>query len=184
MMEQNRDIGARIKELREIYEFTELELAKELDVTVDEYQAFEKGEKFVPPSLLHEIAVKFDVDIGLLITGEESKLNIFTVTRKGEGTIVNRRQQYIYENLGTNFIHKKVEPFVVTVDPIEEVDKPKQHAHPGQEFNYVLEGSIRFYIHDNEIDLHVGDSIFFDSKYKHAMKALNQERAKFIAIII
>ena len=44
--------------------------------------------------------------------------------------------------------------------------------------------TLKFYIHNNEITLNEGDSIFFDSSHRHAMVALNDEKAKFLAIIM
>ena len=37
---------------------------------------------------------------------------------------------------------------------------------------------------EDEITLNEGDSIFFDSSHRHAMVALNDEKAKFLAIIM
>lgn len=182
MKETIKDIGSRIKELRKISGFTTSEIATEFNIPEDEYIQYENGEKDIPASILYEIAHKFKVDMGLLLTGEETRMNIFNVTRKGKGVSVERRKQYKYENLGEKFIHKKGETFIVTVEAKEE--KPKTNSHPGQEFNYILEGSIKFYIHDNEIILNEGDSIFFDSTYEHAMKALNNKQAKFLALIL
>ncbi len=79
--------------------------------------------------------------MGLLLTGEETRMHIFTVTRKGNGVRVERRKQYKYENLAEKFIHKKAEPFVVTVKPRIDQDKPTTNSHPGQEFNFVISGS-------------------------------------------
>jgi quercetin dioxygenase-like cupin family protein len=39
-------------------------------------------------------------------------------------------------------------------------------------------------IDGHEITLNEGDSIYFDSGYKHAMKALNNEQVKFLAIVL
>ena len=61
----------------------------------------------------------------------------------------------------------------------------KAHVHTyNKEYNYVLEGSLKIYIHNNEIVLNEGDSIFFDSTHRHAMIALNDKPAKFLAVII
>ena len=73
--------------------------------------------------------------------------------------------------------------FIVTVDPKEDA-VPSLNTHPGQEFNYVLEGSLKIYIHNNEIVLNEGDSIIFDSNHRHAMIALNDKKAKFLAVIM
>jgi quercetin dioxygenase-like cupin family protein len=109
-------------------------------------------------------------------------MHIFTITRKDEGVSVERRKQYQYEGLAPNFIHKKAEPFVVTVEPQSNQDSTP-NSHPGQEFDYVLEGSLKVIIHDNEIILNEGDSIYFDSNYNHSMQAVGDKAAKFLAII-
>jgi transcriptional regulator with XRE-family HTH domain len=184
LKENNKDIGNRIKELREILDISSEELSNGLKISKEKYLAYENGERDIPASILYEIAQRFNVDMGLLITGEDTKMHIFTITRRGEGTSVDRRKQYCYENLASKFIHKKVEPFIVTVDPSKYDNKPSESTHLGQEFNYILEGSLMICINDNEIILNKGDSIFFDSKYLHYMKALNNEIAKFLAIII
>lgn len=182
MNEKTKEIGVRIKELRELSNITVEEMAKYLGVPEETYKRYETGEEDIPASILFEAAHKLGVDMGLLLTGEEARMHIFTVTRKGKGVKVERRKQYKYEALAEKFIHKKAEPFIVTVEPRK--DKPEMNSHPGQEFNYILEGTIRFYIHDNEIILKEGDSIFFDSSYPHAMEALNNKKAKFLAIIM
>jgi hypothetical protein len=64
------------------------------------------------------------------------------VTRNGEGVEVERREQYKYQNLAGNFVHKKAEPFIVTVEPHQ--DKPSIYSHPGQEFDYVLREPSRY----------------------------------------
>ncbi|MDR3291600.1 MAG: helix-turn-helix domain-containing protein [Methanobrevibacter sp.] len=184
LKENNKDIGNRIKELREILNISIEELTNKLEIPKEKYIAYENGERDIPASILYEIAQKFNVDMGLLITGEETRMRIFTITRKGEGSSVDRRKQYDYENLSSKFIHKKAEPFVVTVDPLNYNDKPNQSTHLGQEFNYILEGSLMVCINNNEIVLNEGDSIFFDSSYPHYMKSLNNKIAKFLAIIL
>ncbi len=40
------------------------------------------------------------------------------------------------------------------------------------------------YIHDNEIVLDQGDSIFFDSSYAHAMEALGDHPAKMLVLVM
>ena len=90
--------------------------------------------------------------------------------------------QYDYRHLAFTFKDKLADPFMVTVLPNQ--SDLVLHSHDGQEFNYVLEGSLKIYIHNNEIVLNEGDSIFFDSTHRHAMIALNDKPAKFLAVII
>jgi quercetin dioxygenase-like cupin family protein len=83
-----------------------------------------------------------------------------------------------------NFIHKKAEPFLITVAPRADGAKPEVNAHPGQEFDFVIEGTLRVFISHQEIVLEAGDSLFFDSGYDHAMEAVGDRPAKFLAVIL
>lgn len=182
MTEKIEEVGSRLRELRELSKVSAEEMADYLSVPVEKYNCYEDGKLDIPASVLIGLARKFDVDMGLLLTGEEPKMNIFTVTRKGEGGEVERTKQYKYQSLAEKFIHKKAEPFIVTVDPKE--GKPSAYSHIGQEFSYVLEGTLKMYIHDNEIVLNAGDSIFFDSSYKHAMEAMNNRPASLLVVVM
>ncbi|MGE5458658.1 MAG: helix-turn-helix domain-containing protein [Methanococcaceae archaeon] len=182
MKEKMKEIGSRIFELRDLSEISVEEMAEYLNIDAETYKEYEEGKSDIPASILYEIAHKFNVDMGLLLTGEETRMHIFTITRKSKGAAVERREQYKYENLAEKFIHKKAEPFIVTVEPKDEI--PSKNSHPGQEFDYVLEGTLKIYIHNNEIILNEGDSIFYDSSYAHAMEALNDKPAKFLAIVM
>lgn len=182
MQEKIIEIANRIKELREVSDIAPDEIASVMDISVETYLKYENAEADIPASILLEIANFFKVDMSLLLTGESPRMNVFTVTRDGKGVSVERRSQYKYQALAEKFIGKKIEPFVVTAEPKD--GEPTLHSHPGQEFNYILEGSLKIYIHSNEVILNPGDSIYFDSTYPHAMKALDGKPAKFLAIIL
>jgi transcriptional regulator with XRE-family HTH domain len=184
MKEKIKEIALRIRELRELYNISVQDMADHLQISEYHYQEYENGTMDIPASILFEIAQKLGVDMGLLLTGEETRMHIFSVTRNGKGVEVERQKHYKYENLAEKFIHKKSEPFVVTVEPKSNINRPPTNSHPGQEFDYVLEGILKIYIHENVIVLNEGDSIFFDSSYEHAMEALENQPVKFLAIVM
>lgn len=120
----------------------------------------------------------------MLLGGDNQKLRIFSIVRNGKGLKLERRKQYRYESLANNFIHKKAEPFIVTVDPDPGHALMEFNSHPGQEFNYVVKGKMMSIIDGHEIILGEGDSVYFDSGYSHAMKALEDEPVKFLAVVL
>mgnify|MGYP001293465075 CR=1 FL=1 len=184
MQEKIREIAARVRDLREISGITPADLASSLGIPASVYARYEAGTEDIPASLLHEIAGCLKVDLTVLLTGEAPRMRIFAVTRKGKGVDVERRRQYHYQSLAANLIHKKAEPFLVTVDPKPAGTPVQTNSHPGQEFDFVLEGTLRVVIHDNEIELNEGDSLFFDSNYAHGMQALGGRPCRFLAIIM
>ena len=183
MSEQIKQIAARINELREISGVSPETLAKDLEVSYETYRDYESGNTDIPVGFLYKMANKFNIELAAILTGDAPKLHSYSVVRKGKGIVIERRKQYKYQHLAYNFIHKKAEPFLVTVEP-EAVDSPIQfNSHPGQEFNYVLEGTVKIIINGYELILNEGDSLFFDSNINHGMKALGNKPTKFLAII-
>lgn len=183
MSEQIRQISERIKGLREILGISVESLSKELNIAEETYLEYESGNVDIPVSFLYKIATRFDVELSEILTGEAPKLRTYSVVRKDKGVSVERRKDYKYQSLAYNFVNKKIEPFLVTVEP-DSNDEIHYNSHPGQEFNYVIEGTLKVLINGHEIILNEGDSLFFDSGEKHGMKTLNGKVAKFLAVII
>lgn len=184
MIEKIQLIAERIKELREIAGMSAENFALELNVETALLLNYESGTTDIPIGFLYKVAHKFNMELSALLRGDQPKLHVYAVVRKGKGLNVDRRRQYKYENLAYNFIQKKAEPFIVTVTPDAENLPLEFNSHPGQEFNFVLEGTLMIVVDGHEIILNEGDSVYFDSGYQHAMKALNNHKARFLAIIV
>jgi mannose-6-phosphate isomerase-like protein (cupin superfamily) len=184
MTEKIKQVATRIRALREIAGESVETLAAAFTMTPEEVRRYENGEADIPVGYLYEIAGRYRVELTALLTGEEPRLHHFSVVRAGEGPSVERRQAYRYQDLAYNFVHKRVEPFLVTAEP-HPGDRPESfNHHPGQEFNYVLEGTLKVVIGKNEVVLTPGDALYFDSGQDHAMVALNGRPAKFLAVIL
>lgn len=182
MNEQLKDIGLRLRCLREDMEVPEKEMAEKLGVDIDTYSAYENGERDFSFSLIYNAAEILGVDVLELISGSSPSLNMCCMVKKGKGYSVKREDEYDYKHLAFTFRNKKSEPFLVTITPDNET--PVLHAHEGQEFNYILSGKARFYIGDISYELTKGDSVYFDSSNPHAMIALGDKEAHFIAVVI
>jgi mannose-6-phosphate isomerase-like protein (cupin superfamily) len=184
MIEEMKQIARRIREIREISDIPAERMAANLDVSLDQFLHYESGEADIPVSFIFKVAQWFNIELSVLMGGDNPKLHIYGIVRNGKGLNLERRKHYKYENLAYNFIHKKAEPFLVTVDPDPAKEPADFNSHPGQEFNYVLEGSMQIIIDNHEITLNEGDSIYFNSGFKHKMKALDNKRVRFLAVIL
>lgn len=184
MLEHIKQIATRIKGLRDISGLSSEEMATRLNIPLEVYQSFESGNVDIPVSFLYEISNKFNMELTAILTGEDPKLHSYALVRRNKGVSVERRKEYNYQSLAYNFADKKAEPFLVTAQPEPEDSPVNLNSHPGQEFNYVLQGTLKIIINDNEIILNEGDSVYFDSSLSHGMKALNGKPSSFLAIII
>ncbi|MCQ2217077.1 MAG: cupin domain-containing protein [Paludibacteraceae bacterium] len=182
MNEQIKQIAERLKGLRDALEVSEQELANVCSISKEEYIAFESGEKDIPVSILHRISQKYGIEMTSLLFGEDPHMRSYYLTRKGQGTAMERSKAYKYQSLAAGFINRKSDPYVVTVEPN---DKPIHlNSHPGQEFNMVLEGRMELNLNGKILILEEGDSIYFDSGIMHGMKALDGKTVRFLAIIM
>jgi transcriptional regulator with XRE-family HTH domain len=184
MKEQIKLIAERIKGLREISGISAETVANELGIAGKLYSDYESGNVDIPIGFLYKIAQRYDTELSAILSGDNPKLHVYCIARKGKGLKVDRRKPFTYENLAFNFIHKKAEPFLVTIEPESENSMTDFSSHPGQEFNYLLHGTLKIIIDGHEIILNEGDSVYFDSGYKHSMKALNNSTVKILAIVI
>lgn len=183
MTEQLRDIGRRLSDLRSIMDFSAEDFSAKMGVSPGELKSYEAGERDFSFSFLHNAAQLLEVDVIDLITGESPRLSTCCVVRKGQGLSIDRRAAYSYKHLAYTFRDKKAEPFLVTVEP-KPGEAPVLHSHEGQEFNLMLSGSMTFYIGEISYDLCEGDSVYFDSNVPHAMKALGDAPATFLAVVV
>ena len=78
-----QEMAHRIRELREIENFTIAEMAMKTGVTEQEYIDCELGRSDLNFAFLYRCALAFGVDVGDIIEGSSPNLNSFTVTRQG-----------------------------------------------------------------------------------------------------
>lgn len=181
MVEEMRQIGERIRGLREACDVSVEDLAADLGVDVATYRCWEESGEDVPISAIYHIARRFGVEFTEVLTGTAAKLDTYQVVRHGEGREVDRYPGYYYEDMAWRFVGKIMQPLLVVLDPTDEPAKLVEHT--GQEFNYVLEGCVILSWGDREFELRAGDSIYFNPAIPHGQRCGSDVPAKFITVI-
>jgi len=161
-------------------------MAEKCGISVEEYLLYEAGEKDFSFSFLHSVSDELNIEIVELLTGEGARLSSYSVDRAGTGLRVYRRSGFDYLQLGGKFKGKLMQPYVVSVPFVKEHsdDEIYTSGHEGQEFDFVLEGSIKITIDGKTEILNAGDAIYYDSGKPHGMVACGGRPAKFLAILV
>ena len=185
-MTQVNEIASRIREMREVLGMTQEEMAVNTEVSLENYKAYELAEIDLPFSFIHKCALCFGIELNELLEGRSAKLSSYTLTRKGEGRDTAKEDGIEIENLAPMFRKKIAEPYYVHYEYKPELqNKPINLAtHSGQEFDYIMSGSLRIQIGDNIEVLREGDSIYYNSSTPHGMIAVNGEDCHFIAVVL
>lgn len=177
-----KEIAERLRGLRDSVDLSTAEMAAQTGIEQAAYETYETGNVDIPMSYICQVAKTFNVDTSIILSGTETHAESYFVTRKGLGISVERSKAYKYRDLAGGFKNAKATPFLVTVEPNNE--PIHLNSHPGQEFNLIEKGTLLLQVDGKDIILEEGDSIYFDATKPHGMKALNNEKARFLAIIL
>ena len=181
MDDQIKQIAERLRGLRDVLELTAEDIARDCEISAEEYRLAETGDYDISVSMLQKIARKYEIALDALMFGEEPKMSSYFLTRAGKGTSIERTKAYKYQSLAAGFMNRNADPFIVTVEPTEPIH---YNSHSGQEFNLVLEGRMMISIDGKDLILNEGDSLYFNSKLPHGMKALDGKTVRFLAVIM
>ncbi|MBQ6625367.1 MAG: AMP-binding protein [Clostridia bacterium] len=181
-----KQIAERIHAMREISGFSVEEMADKTEVTVEQYEQYEKGMIDFPFTFIHKCSLAFGIGITDIIEGQSAHLRSYTVTRKGNGRETAKEEGIEIQNLAPLFDKKIAEPYWVKYEYDKSLqDKPITLAkHSGQEFDFILSGKLKVQIGDTVEYLSEGDSIYYNSSIPHGMIAVDGEDCLFVAIIL
>lgn len=186
MVQENR-VGAKLTTLRESLGLSVDELAQRCACDAATITQLEAGE--VAPSLapLIKITRALGVRLGTLLDDDTGVGPV--VTRAGEASAVERVRDLEtgsgagtldFFSLAAGKAARHMEPFVITVHPGEERELS---AHEGEEFIYVLEGTIEIEYGKDTYTLTPGDSIYLDSIVPHQVRGGSPSPARIMAVV-
>ncbi len=180
------EVAQRIREMREIFGFTEEEMAKRTEVSVEDYRAYESGTLDFPFTFIHKCSLAFDIGITDLLEGRSAHLSSYTVTRRGKGQETAKEDGITIANLAPMFRKKLAEPYWVRYEYDESLQNKPIHLtkHSGQEFDFIMKGKLKIQIGDHVEYLEEGDSIYYNSSTPHGMIAVDGQECLFVAVVL
>lgn len=187
-MEQENKIGNKIKEFREFRQIKREDLALKSNLDVNQLECIE--EKGIVPSLGHLIKITraLGVRIGTFLDDLDQVGPV--VVRGGEGKSTlsfstknpKNKEHLNFYSLAPDKAGRHMEPFIIDIEPANEYDY-RLSSHEGEEFIFVIEGSIEINYGKNTYILNANDSIYYDSIVAHHVHAGNEKSAKILAVV-
>ncbi|MEJ5299638.1 MAG: XRE family transcriptional regulator [Thermodesulforhabdaceae bacterium] len=181
-------LGNKIRELRDRRRYTLQELSAKTGLSKALLSQIENNRVIPPIATLLRLSKALEVSLSYFFQDEVKGQSIY-VTRADERLRVDRRQHhkegevnYIYEALETKKHDKHMEPFYVEFPPMD-VEEMVFTSHEGEEFVYVLDGTIEFRTANTTIILKSGDSLYFDAAQGHAFRSLDEDTAKAVIVV-
>jgi phosphate butyryltransferase len=164
-------IGENLKKLRLAKGIQISRLARALKTDESYIERIENMETQPPVSDLLRFANALGTDVAALISGKEFSEKKAIVTKADQRIRVERAPYLKYESLAPYYSGRHVEPFMIELHR-EDSGMSEYNHHVGEEFHFVLEGTFRIVVEEEEYILNPGDSIYFDSSLPHALFAV------------
>lgn len=189
-MRQNKIIGEKIKSIRDSQQLTLEEIAQRSGVDIEQIKRIENNTDFPSLAPLIKIARALGVRLGTFLDDQEALGPVISRKNKtNDETSISvsyneqqNKKHMSYQSLSPDKSGRHMEPFLVDVNPIEGTDYITS-THEGEEFIYVLEGTIEIIYGKNTYTLAEGDSIYYDSIVPHHVHAAKDSSARILGII-
>jgi len=172
-------IGQKLKNLRKMKNITLTKLANDTGMSYSFLSGLENDKHSITITTLQRLSDYFDVDlIYFILDNAEADVYILrnndnNPTETEDGTMFRVLNPSTSKNLQVSHIY--VPPYTP--------DYRRIHNHKeGEEFIWVMEGTLCLMVGSNIYKLKAGDSIFFNSSAEHAIYTENSH-ARFFLIV-
>jgi transcriptional regulator with XRE-family HTH domain len=185
-MSKSKNVGEKIKYLRESKNITREELSKRSGLDIDQIVSIEENTNLPSLAPLIKIARALGVRLGTFLDDNDELGPVVTrKTDKGESigfsnNAAGTRKHMDYYSLSKAKSGRHMEPFLIDIIASEAEFTPS--SHEGEEFIYVLEGSVEINYGKETYLLEPGDSIYYDSIVSHHVHAYHSA-AKILAVV-
>jgi transcriptional regulator with XRE-family HTH domain len=178
-------VGERIKALREAQDMSLEQVARLSGIDPERLAAYENGDAVPAIGAVIQLSRVLGSKTEGLLHGGGTVSEHLTICRAGEtlsGETGGTEQSYTYLSLtrpGT--AGHRMEPFLLSFDP--DTPQPVPITHDGQEFCYILDGTIELHYDGRLYKLEKGDSAYLDSSKPHTFHGLGSQVAKMLAVV-
>lgn len=181
-------VGAKLTQLRESRKLDTKQLAERSELPEELIQQIESGDLIPSLTPLIKVGRALGVRLGTFLDDVENLGPI--INRKGQlakavrfaGKSKASSGELDFYALALDKSGRHMEPFLIDLQPATDRDFPLS-THEGEEFMYVLNGTIEISYGKDQHQLQEGDSIYLDSIVPHHVHAQGEEPARILAVV-
>lgn len=180
------NVGERVRKVRENRGLSLEDISQRTGLDASFLEQIEDGSAAPPLGAVIKLAKALEMKMGYFISGEEDQP--YTIVRRTDRRVISRYDSgkgkhygYEYESLAPHKKDRHMEPFLVTLVPAETEDE--RSSHDGQEFIFVLDGTMEVRLGEEILALEPGDAIYYDSTVPHLVKCRGDRPARILAVL-
>lgn len=175
------DIGSEIKELRKSNNMTLKGLSEKTGLSIGFLSQFERGLSTIAVDSLELIAKALNIELSHFILKPKTKKEYILKSFEQEVyEVINNK--FVHYNLSNNLNKKTFLPRKINILPMGKDENITEYSHKGEEFIYVLEGTLTLFLDSKRYDLYPGDSAHYNSKKMHNWANYTSKMVKLIVV--
>ena len=172
-------LGSRLRDLRTARSWTQEELARRAGLSKSYLSRIEDGDRQPSLASLLSLSQAFDVALAALFTVSAAEKAHCVVLRAGS-VPAQAGNGLRYTPLSPPNGSMEMQPIRVVVPAGRE--DGEGYRHDGEEWLFVLSGTLRLALADETHTLHPGDTAHFDARVPHRLSALDGCDAELILV--
>ena len=169
-------VGQKIKQVRSKKNITLDTIANDTGFSIDYLKKIEAGKKIPPVGALLQIARALEIDSTFFLREQASAV------QDRVRAYTKRTDNYAYTTLTPGAENKHLKAFKVAIEPLQD-HEGVGYQHEGEEFVYVLSGSVEIAVGEHINVLEEGDSLHFNSGIRHRMRNVSDNRAEMLVVV-
>ena len=189
-MESNKIIGGKIRNIRESRNLSIDEVSERSGVSSAQIERIEGDIEIPSLAPLIKIARVLGVRLGTFLDDHDKLGPVISLAKDNKNKNALRftnnstiaRKHMEYHSLSQDKAGRHMEPFLIEIDASEQTEF-KLSTHEGEEFIYVLEGTVEIAYGKEKYTLETGDSIYYDSIVAHHVHAPKGVPAKILGVV-
>ncbi len=135
------------------------------------------------PTLLR-IALVFSVDLSYFFSVGGS--DVALMRREARLRFPDRpgetKSSYRFESLDYVATERKLSAYLAEFESMP-VDDVRLHRHEGDEFLFVLTGTLGLYVEDHELVIEAEDSVYFPASRPHGYRRVGRKRCRAVVVV-
>ena len=170
--------GEKVQKLREANDWSQEILAEKTGQSPEFISQVENDEIVPAVSFLLRLSRALDVEPGTFLREEEKA----AILDQRAQAFVKRTKNYFYRTLTPGAENEHLRAFMITIEA-KQTHKPVAYKHEGEEFVFVMAGTLELTLGNRPHKLKTGESLNFNSEIPHKLKSLGHEETRCLVVL-
>lgn len=179
MQDVGKNISENLRTLRKHRQLTLEELAEKSSVSKSMLGEIERGKTNPTITVLWKISQALKTPLTTLI---DSQQDSYMIVREADRVPLNRETAHVISSVFPYYEPHRMEVLSIELPAGAKLDNTG-HMQGVEEYLFILEGTAKVVVHNEEIILYAQDSIRFAADIMHTIENVSDKQAKILNII-